>query len=128
MERANREQIHRAARRRGFQRDWINRACATCGHARGDHFNRTGDCLECDCVAYVEGYTQALPPAPRPRVRIARPAVELAPRNGSASRCPFCHTDDFDEEPALKCPRCKAWQHAECVEEAGRCGACGEDW
>jgi hypothetical protein len=50
------------------------------------------------------------------------------PREGSATRCPFCHTNDFESVPAVKCASCKAWQHSACVREAGRCAACNAQW
>jgi hypothetical protein len=64
-----------------------------------------------------------LPPRPTP-VASEVPAL----REGSATRCPFCHANDFETIPALKCPTCKAWQHHACVSESRRCGACGAAW
>jgi hypothetical protein len=52
----------------------------------------------------------------------------VTPREGTATRCPFCLADDFESIPSVKCPSCKAWQHAECVREVRRCAACNADW
>lgn len=44
-------------------------------------------------------------------------------RDGDSLRCPYCHDDDFESVPSLRCHACRAWQHAECGD--GKCGACG---
>lgn len=67
-------------------------------------------------------------PDPAPTIRVKRPDVQIAPREGTTSRCPFCHEGEFETVPALRCKSCNAWQHAECVGESRRrlCGACKE--
>lgn len=65
------------------------------------------------------------PPAPPPEPAVAG---TLVPREGTASRCPFCMADDFETIPSLKCPSCKAWQHAACVTEHKKCAACSTAW
>jgi hypothetical protein len=52
----------------------------------------------------------------------------VVPRDGTATRCPFCLADDFETVPSLKCPSCKAWQHAACVNEIRQCAACNVPW
>lgn len=69
-----------------------------------------------------EAGRRAVPP-PEPAV-----AGTLVPRTGSATRCPFCTADDFETIPLLKCSSCKAWQHAACVSEHGKCAACNVAW
>lgn len=44
-------------------------------------------------------------------------------RDGDSLRCPYCHDNDFESVPSLRCHACRAWQHTECGE--GKCGACG---
>lgn len=74
--------------------------------------------------------TQAVTVTPDPLVILTDEPGEatVTPRGGTATRCPFCLADDFEAIPSLKCPSCKAWQHAECVREVSRCAACNASW
>jgi hypothetical protein len=46
----------------------------------------------------------------------------------AASRCPYCLEDDFDTDPALRCPSCEAWCHVGCWEESDqKCPACRKE-
>ena len=54
--------------------------------------------------------------------------IAMSQRGGVAVRCPYCHEAKFSMIPSLRCPHCKAWQHAACVRESVRCAACGKHW
>jgi hypothetical protein len=64
----------------------------------------------------------------RRAVALDEGVASVVAREGTATRCPFCMADDFESIPAVKCPTCKAWQHSDCVREAGRCSACNTAW
>lgn len=44
----------------------------------------------------------------------------------SPTRCPYCHDDCSDDVEVVACRGCVAKHHAECWEENGRCGSCGD--
>lgn len=48
---------------------------------------------------------------------------KVKPRDPASLRCPYCHDEDFSSVPSLRCGGCGAWQHAECAETCGACGA-----
>ena len=122
---------------RGFTRPFLEAECPGCGHTRGNHRNRSSACLDPGCGCYKFGDGHLLPGsqqavaarrevAASPRVTVRRPAVGITAREPEVLRCPFCHDSDFETEAAVRCKACKAWQHADCVDESvdGCCGAC----
>lgn len=146
---ASQQQRFTANTVRGYNPDYVAQVC-TCGCNRAPHRNLTGACA-CGCTAFTRAEIQpdAMPPRnfcfgtlpssrPAPQdhmiVLLPEPAPEpahegaMVPRPGTATRCPYCHANDFETIPSLKCPSCKAWQHSECVAEAGRCAACNAAW
>ncbi len=43
----------------------------------------------------------------------------------SHPRCPYCHDEVSPSHDKVACASCMGWQHPECWEAHGACGACG---
>jgi hypothetical protein len=147
---ASPEQRFSAQARRGYNKEFLNQIC-TCGCTRAAHKDRGAECV-CGCAKFQPAAVQphATPPQnfcfgtggsrlpnglreipEAPIVVLPEPSAPSAspvPREGTATRCPFCLANDFESIPAVKCASCKAWQHSACVQEAGRCAACNAAW